>query len=364
MTARCSAKPNSNVPVTKHMKEFFKVYRRLNIFLLAICICPFLQSKQTFRFVCHRKYVVLTLIVLLVFHSFMIYLSVQRLPPTISSLAYYRLLKLSQTFGSMYGFGFVVFYLLRSRYAHAAFFDELFRFDMAFTTSMNAPLNYSRINRQFWIDTILFSIYLMCTFVGELVFHKYRNQWRDWCFMCCEQIQQITFFIILFHMKNAINNLTLRYRHINQSLISINGQSSFKLDHHECKGHKNVCQQFECITHAFDLLARARDRLHEAFASSLLLIYTYNMFAIALSTFIVLSSVFYEVEHHKVTHLSQIAMQYLGNELPMIVRELYFTAAFHTFGHMVGDKTCNSFYSNSLDYGRIYDIFWFILDFR
>lgn len=317
------------------MNEFFAAYRGYNTFLLFTCVCPFRQSKHTYRFVCQRKYFTFVLAALTIFHILLTFSCVHRLPSDLTSIAYYRILKLCQTIGNMYVFGFVAVRLLGSRFAHAAFFNELFHFDMLYTALIKVPFDYRRINRPFWTETVVFSIYLLCMTMAELTFNKRLAEWREWCFLCCETIQQIGYFIILFHMKNSLNNVTIRYRRINQLLVAVNGQASRQIGRNQFKSRKSLCQQFECVNHAYDRLARARDRLQEAFASSLLLIYTYNMFAIALSTYIVLSSIFYEAKHHEITHLYQIAVQYISNELPMIVKELYFTRAFHEFGNMV-----------------------------
>lgn len=321
--------------VRQKMNEFVDAYGRINRLLLFSCICPFVQNKQTYRFMCHTRYFVCAVAVLFGFHAFMTYLCVLRLPPNISSMAYYRILKLSQTLGNMYVFGIVAFHLLRSRHAHAAFFDELFHFDVAFTAMVNDPLNYRQINRPFWMETGVFTVYLVLLSIWDAL-QKPPDSWHQWAFFYCETIQQIGYFLMLFHMRNAINNVSFRYRRITRLLRSINEQSTLRVVTHHFKSHKNVCEQFECITRACDLLARARDRLQEAFASSLLLIYTYNMFAIALSTYIMISSMFYEVKHHELTHMYQIAIQYVSFELPMVGKEVYFTATYHKFGNMVG----------------------------
>lgn len=343
MSTRGSPKPKKAKPIPKavqrKMDEFLQVYGRINRFLLFSCICPFVQNKQTYRFKCHTRYFVCALVVLFGFHGFMTYLCVVRLPPNIASMPYYRILKLSQTLGNMYVFGVVAFHLLRSRHAHAAFFEELFRFDMAYTAMIADSLDYRRINRPFWMETTVFSAYLVFLCVFDVLFNKRPVGWHQWAFFVCEKIQQIGYFMILFHMRNAINNVTFRYRRINRLLKSINEQSALRVATHHFKGHKNVCQQFECIVRAYDLLARTRNRLQEAFASALLLIYTYNMFAIALNTYIVLSSMFYEVKHHDLTHMYQIAIQYVSYELPMVAKEVYFTATYHKFGNMVGFST-------------------------
>lgn len=314
------------------MFDFIDVYRRLNIFLLICCVCPFLQSKKSRRFECHRKYLLYACIVLLIHSSFITYLSIYRIKSLMRSISLVRVLKLGRTCGNAYALFFVISQLLLCRHSHATFFNKLFHFDTTYNKLVKPSIRYQKINRLFWIEITVFSIYLIICYIIEIVFNENMKNWRYWSFWTCEISEQIGYSVIVFHMKNSVHNLIFRYRRINYLLKTMLRKSSLN---NVLMSDKKFCQQFEYIAHMYDLLSKARDSLQEAFASALLFIYTYNMFAVALSTYIVINAIVHEAKQRDQYHFQHTTAKFFGYELPLIAKDFYLTASFHFLGNMV-----------------------------
>lgn len=314
------------------MSSFFKAYRRLNIFLLIFGICPFLQCKRTQRFISKFKHLVFIYCTTLSYFLFVGYLSFYRTPPLTASLtSMVRILKLCRSVGNTYALFFVINFLLIHRQSHANFFNKLCQFDRTYNQQVKPAIKYTVINRMFWIEIILFASYLCLIFFTEVEFNENMRNWRNILFWSCEVAEQIVYGFVVFHMKNCACNLTTRFRQIdgllNKIVTNDSKLNSDKLDTH--------CWQLEKVAQMLDILYKARNNLQRAFGAALLVIFVYNLFAVALSSYIMIDANVYESNQQTSKHLCYITIKYFGFELPLILKDFYFTAYFHFLGNTV-----------------------------
>lgn len=176
------------------MSNFYHAYRRLNMFLLCLGICPFLQSKRTQRFVCHQKYLIFVCSTTIAYFTLVVYLSFYRIPDLMANLSsMVRILKLCRTVGNAYALFFVIIFLLIDRQAHANFFNKLYQFDRAYSKLVQPSIKYTRINRMFWIEMFVFGLYLCIVFLTEVRFNDNMNRYRNVLFWMCEVGEQMVF---------------------------------------------------------------------------------------------------------------------------------------------------------------------------
>lgn len=313
------------------MSSFYKAYRQINIFLLILGICPFLQSRRTQRFVCRQKYLVFVCSSTMAYFTYVAFLSFYRLPPLMANLySMVRILKLCRTIGNAYALFFVISFLLIDRQAHANFFNKLYQFDCAYSKLVKPSINYITINRMFWIEIIVFACYLCVAFFTEVKFNENMKYWLNTMFWSCEVGEQMIYAFIVFHMKNCASNLITRFRQINVLLTKMEfSKESNKSIKAEC------CWQLEKIAQMLDILFKARDDLQQAFGSALMMIFVYNLFAVALSSYIMINVNIYESNQRTLRHLYYITVKYFGFEVPLILKDFYFTAYFHFLGNTV-----------------------------
>lgn len=317
------------------MSSFFKAYRRLNIVLLIFAICPFLQSKRTHRFACRNKYLAFVCTTTITYFAFVAYLSYYRIPPLTQSLtSMVRILKLCRIVGNAYALFFVIIFLLVHRHPHANFFNKLYQFDCIYSKLVKPSINYSVINRMFWIEMIVFTIYLCLVFLAEVKFNDNMRDLRQMLFWSCEVIEQIVYALCVFHMKNCACNLNTRFHQINFLLIKISSNESPDETKMSSK-METKSWQLEKMATMLDILFKARDNLQQAFGSALLVIFIYNLFAVALSSYIMINANVYESSQRLIYHLYYITFKFFGFELPLILKDFYFTAYFHQIGNTV-----------------------------
>lgn len=325
------------------MSNFYKAYRRLNVCLLILGICPFLQSKRTQRFVCHQKYLIFICSTTITYFTFVAYLSFYRIPTLMAKLTtMIHILKLCRTVGNAYALSVVIIFLLIHRKAHANFFNKLYQFDRAYSKLVKPSIKYTVINRMFWIEMIVFGFYLCIIFVAEVKFNENMKIYRNMLFWSCEVGEQMVYAFVVFHMKNCACNLIIRFVQINILLTKVTiPNASNKSIVTEC------CWQLEKVAHLLDLLLEARDNLQRAFGSALVMIFVYNLFAVALSSYIMINANVYESSQQTFRHLYYITIKYFGFELPLILKDFYFTAYFHLLGNTVSVlKACKEYQLN------------------
>lgn len=331
------------------MSDFFRAYRKLNIFLLITCICPFLQCKRSARFVCHRKYLLYVCIITIIYFAFVVRLCVYRFPPLFASLtSMVNVLKLCRSIGNAYIWLFVTSLLTVGRQSHANFFNKLYHFDETYKQNINPPIKYTIINRMYWIEITISAVYLTIVFMVEVKFNEKLLDVGNMLYWSIEVGEQIGCFFVVFHLKNCVYNLITRFRRVNYLLktlyrsaavtptkMPINNTNNFRF----VARNDTICQRFERITNMYDILFMARDHLQKAFSSVLLLIFVYNMFAVALSTYIVINTTAYEGNQRSRRHFLYITIKYLGFELPLTIKDFYFTTYFHFLGNQVRSET-------------------------
>lgn len=312
------------------MFRFFKAYRRLNIFLFVFGICPFLQCKKTQRFISKLKYLIYIYLTTLSYFILVGYLSFTRTPPLTASLtSMVRILKFCRSIGNTYALFFVINFLLFYRKSHANFFNQLYQFDRTYNKQVKPSIKYTIINRIYWIEILTFSSYMIIIFFTEVEFNENMRNWRNILFWGFEVAEQIVYAFVVFHMKNCANNLTTRFQQMIGLLnkIATEDTKSFKIDTH--------CWQLENVAQMLDILFKARNNLQCAFGSVLLVIFIYNLFGVALSSYIMIDANIYESNQRTRKHLYYITIKYFAFELPLILKDFYFTVYFHFLGNTV-----------------------------
>lgn len=323
------------------MSNFFQAYRKLNIFLLIFCICPFLQSKRTARFVCRRKYLLLVCVITLIYHTFVTLLSFYHFPPILASIArkttIIKVLKFCHAVGNVYTLLFVTSLLTVRRKSHANFFNKLYHFDRTYNRNINPPINYAAMNRKYWTEITVSAVYMTIVFITEVQFNEKLGDVVNLGFWSCEVGSQIGHFFVVLHLKNCACNLIVRFRRITYLLKTLHEPSKIMMIN-KCSIARSeiICQRFEHITHMYDILFMARDHLEKAFGSALLLLFVYNMFTVALSTYIMINASVYEGRNeHTYRHLLYIIIKYFLFELPLTIKDFYFTTYFHFLANQV-----------------------------
>lgn len=311
------------------MMKFFLAYRRLNLFLLIFSVCPFLQCEQTQRFVCRRKYFVFVCATTSTYFIYVLYLSSFPLPHSVESVIdMVHVLKFCRTMGNAYAIFFVVILLTIERRAHANFFNRLYQFDRIYNKLVEPSMKYTAINRMFWIESIAFTAYACFIFFLQVNSNERLSNWHNILFWGCEIGEQCVYAFAVFHMKNCACNLTLRLRKMNRLLVKLatnNDNGEFL---------STGYWQLEQVAHMLDILLKARDNLQNAFGSALILMFTYNLFAVALSSYIVINANFYE-NSPKDQHVQYNLAKYFGFELPLILKDFYCTSYYHFLGNTV-----------------------------
>lgn len=311
------------------MSTFFQSYRDLNWFLLIFCICPFLQCKRTQRFLCKRKYVWFVYATTIFYSIFIIFLSSFGIPlSTQSATEFVKILKLGRTVGNAYAIFFVIIMLLIKRQAHANYFNQLCRFDRIYNQVIEPSIKYAVINRMFWIEVIAFTVYLWCfVFILQIKFNVQRIRWNYIVFWMCEMGQQCVYVYAVLHMKNCAWNLIVRFRKIQILLgkFSAINVIDFSAEY----------WQLEQIANMLDILLKARDNLQSAFGSALILIFTYNLFVVALSSYIMINANVYGNDKEHQQTLYYVFYKYFCFELPLILKDFYCALYFHFLGNTV-----------------------------
>lgn len=127
-------------------------------------------------------------------------------------------------------------------------------------------------------------------------------------------------------MKNCACNLLTRFHQINHLLIKL-ASNDPKLSSNKMETKR---WQLEKVAHMLSVFSIARDCLQQAFGSAFLVIFIYNLFAVALSSYIMINA-----NQRVLNNLYYITLKYFGFELPLILKDFYFTAYFHQIGNTV-----------------------------
>lgn len=314
------------------MSCVFKAFYRLKSFSL---LSPLLQWKQIRYFLCRHKYVVFIIAATIVYFGYVLYLSIYRLPPLKTrARSMIQILEFGRSMANACTVFLLIVFLMIDRKAYAKFRCKLHQFDCTYNQLVEPSIKHAAINRPFWIEIATFSVY-MCIILGmEIKFNETTKDWRDILFWSCEVGEQGVYAYVVFHMKNCACKLITRFRQVNRLLKKIT--TSNKIESYDRKlFRKSEDWQLEKAAHMLDILFKARDHLQEAVGSTMLLMFTYNLFAVALSSYIMVSSNVYERNNVFVRHFYHITIKYLCFELPLILRDFYFTIYFHHLGNMV-----------------------------
>lgn len=323
------------------METFYRAYRNLNIILFIFSVCPFLQNPRTLRFECKRRYLVYMCAVSLTYFGYVIFLSSRRLPEflgNISSMT--KVLKLVRAIGNAYASLFLIFVCTLNRKPHAEFFDVLLTFDRRFSERISPPISYKRINRAFWIEFTLFSLYLIILFVVEAMFNEKLQLLMNLLFWSCEITEQIVYTLVICHMKNCVTNLLVRFERMHKLLRSLFRQThttTTTMTDTISNSQREIlrCERFEYIVGLYDVLFKAKRRLQYAFGIVLVFLAIFALFTNILSLYIVLNTNFYQITKHEERHRMYITIKYFVFELPLVVRDVYMATYFNDIGNQV-----------------------------
>lgn len=322
------------------METFFHAYRKLNIFLFIFIVCPFLQNRQTLRFECKRRYVIHMVFVSVGYFGWVIFLGSLRLPELLSSVRNMtRVLKLVRAVGNAYASLFLVFLCILNRKSHAEFFEVLLTFDTRVSARITPPISYKRINRAFWIEFSLFSMYLIILFLVEATFNEKLQELVNLLFWSCEISEQIVYTLVICHMKNCVTNLLVRFERMHKLLRSLCQQRKTATVTRRMQRQQEMNQRdrLEYVSELYDVLFKAQRRLQSAFGSVLLFLAIYALFTNILSLYIVLNTNFYGTVKQE-RHRLYITIKYFVFELPLAMREVYMATYFNDIGNQVSNK--------------------------
>lgn len=322
------------------METFFRAYRKLNIFLFVISICPFLQNRKTLRFECKRRYVIHMGFFSVAYFAYVIFLSSRRLPELLGNFSTMtRVLKLVRAIGNAYASIFLVFLCTLNRKPHAEFFEVLLTFDRRFSARIIKPISYERINRAFWIEFSLFSVYLFVLFLVEATFNEKLKLLTNLLFWSCEISEQIVYTLVICHMKNCVTNLLVRFERTHKLLrtLLLPNDTTAKTWNVQRQRRMHRCDRFECIVGLYDVLFKAQRRLQYAFGTVLVFLAIYALFTNILSVYIVLNTNFYETVKQE-RHRLYITIKYFVFELPLVVRDVYMATYFNDIGNQVSAR--------------------------
>lgn len=321
------------------METFFRAYRNLNIFLFIFSVCPFLQNRTTFRFECKRRHIFYLAIASFTYLAYVVTLSSFRLPELFGKLlTMSHVLKLVRALGNAYGSIVLIFLCTTNRKPHAEYFDVLLAFDKRFNQRISKPISYHRINRAFWIEFGLFSLYLTVICIIEAIFNEKMKEMQNLLFWTCEIAQQIRYTLFICHMKNCATNLLARFDRTHKlfrSLLRPSSMSDRRRRH--SANHVNSYERFEYTVGLYDMLYKAQRRLQYAFGSVLLFIGLYALFTAILSLYIVLNTNLVEMVKYENRHRLYITVKYFMFEVPLVMRDVYMAIHFNDIGNQVSD---------------------------
>lgn len=313
--------------------SFYKAYHRLNVFLMIACVCPFLQCKRTNRFICKTKYLRFICINILIYLALVSYLSSLEMPSTTRTApTLYNILEFSHLIGNNYFLFLTLACLLVKRHAHAEFFNCLFQFDRTYKKFIEPPVKYKHINRTFWIELILYGVYVPLqsyyknTYELE-VFSDYSKLIRiSLCF------EQILYVIVLFHIKNCAHNLIVRVRKINLLL------HKFLVKQQQQQQQRNATKypmanlfRLEQTALMFIILLKAQQSLQTAFGPVFVLIFTFNLFSIAFTAYPFLSP----EDHYSEDTPTYLKILDIIVMIPYFFKDFYCMINYHILGNMV-----------------------------
>lgn len=198
---------------------FYAAYRKLNIFLLSVGIGPFLQNHSSGQFKCKNRHAIAILTFAIIYLSILIWVCCNDvLAQHTSGLSLAETLKLSHTLAKILGFLCIVLISLVNRKRHAELFNALHTFDRLLLRSHDRAVPYDRVNRSYWFECFAYA----CYFVAM---HEIRVRLWDrpttislLVFGYCAIAEVIFFGWTVFHMKNCVTNLLLRYEIVHEIL--------------------------------------------------------------------------------------------------------------------------------------------------
>lgn len=318
---------------------FFKAYRRLNLFLMIACICPFLQCKQTNRFICQTKYLRNICITIIVYLAFVSYLTSLEMPSfTKSALNLYNILEFSHVIGNNYFLFSTLTCLLIKRHAHAEFFNRLNQFDRTFKKFIEPPIKYKHINRTFWIELMVYGVYVFVKPCFKYTFETEVYPGYGVLIKLNLAFEQVAYGIVLFHIKNCAHNLIVRFRKINLLLHKILAKQ--KQGNNATKYPMANLFQLEQTALMFIILLKAQQSLQTAFGPIFVLIFTYNLFSIAFTAYPFLSS----ETHYSEGTSTLLKILDIMIMIPYFFKDFYCMINYHILGNMVSN-TFFGFYS-------------------
>lgn len=313
---------------------FYKAYRRLNLFLMVFCICPFLQCKHTNRFICKPKYLRLVCISPSIYLVFVVCLSAYGMPSLLNAEpTVFNILELVHLLTTSYYVFFVIAFLLLKRHWHAAFFNRLNQFDRTYNKFVAPPIRYKHINRTFWIEVCAFGTYeflkpiLQYTFEPGLVGDLSGN-----AILLNSYVEQFIYAIVLFHIKNCAHHLIVRLRKIdallNRCLVKHQQKTNITK-------YPTANFQLEQMALMFTISLKARHSLQRAFGPTFVLIFTFNLFSIAFIAYRLLNM---NAEHPEYNGRSAYATALdVGIVLPCMFKDFYCMINYHIMGNMVSN---------------------------
>lgn len=273
----------SPLPQPSLSVAFFHAYRRLNLFLMFLGVCPFLQCKRSNRFICHPKYIQTISVITVIYSVFVIYLNsneVSKLFRTEPNI--YNILKAFQFFANSYLIFLLMIAMLRKRQSHADYFNHLYQFDSIYDKFIEPSIKYKHINRLFWIEVLALGVYILGKAYLQFATEVYLFDSDSVVFRINTYSEQFVYAVILFYMKNCAHNLIVRFRKVNSLLYKFltNIKQRNAIAYASCQ-----LEKLEKIAFMLNILLKAHQHLQIAFGSAFVLIFTSNLFAMAFNSY-------------------------------------------------------------------------------
>lgn len=275
--------PPSPPPQPTPPCAFYHAYRRLNLFLMFIGICPFLQCKRTNRFICHPKYIQIICIFTIIYLAFVICLNsheITKLFRTEPNL--YNILKSCYFFATSYLIFLLLIPMLRKRQSHADYFNQLYQFDSIYDKFIEPPIKYKYMNRIFWIEMLSYGSYIVGKALLQYATGVYLFDSDSVIYRINTYFEQFVLGTIMIYMKNCAQNLVVRFRKVNSLLYAF----LTNLNQRSANLYSN-CQidKLEKIAFMLNMLIKAQNSLQIAFGSAFVLLFTFYLFGMAFNAY-------------------------------------------------------------------------------
>lgn len=307
--------------------EFYNAFRKLNLFLLVLCICPFSQNKKTWKFECKAKYVCYNCALLLTYFVIVWkfgYAKVLEICQKHDSLT--DSLKSIRILGDLYKFVIILFLMNINYKPHKLFFNEIYELHCVLMEHLQNHTKFRMNNCRFWTECFVYTFYFLIGNVIDIVINDKKNVALDLLLRCCLITDSVICGIIIFYMKHCVANLFGFYGDLYE-LMQYAQSTTFR---RKCGNFRRLQQEWEVIMKLYDQLIDIQKHLGAAFGSALLFTIIYDMFFITLSIYIVIEAIVRDSED-----TSSITIRWFLYDAPLNSKDVYFIFHFHQMGEQV-----------------------------